>query len=114
MEAGLGTLSRMPEGSLDLALVVVEPGAKSLEVGRRAIEMLRERKVAPWLVIANKVRGQEDVDLVRRELALDDVHVVPEDEAIVRADMRGVSAYDSDPDSPAVRAVRQLGERLQA
>ena len=36
LEAGIGTLTRVAEEAFDTVLVVVEPTAKSLEVGRRA------------------------------------------------------------------------------
>ena len=36
MEAGAGTLTRMQAGSLDVAVLVVEPSTKSIDVPRRA------------------------------------------------------------------------------
>ena len=42
MEAGVGTLTRMDEGSLDLALLVAEPSPKSIEVAGRAAQIIAE------------------------------------------------------------------------
>ena len=50
LEAGIGTLTRVAEEAFDTVLVVVEPTAKSLEVGRRRRDgHLREpRKASSW------------------------------------------------------------------
>lgn len=114
MEAGAGTLTRMAEGSLDLAILVVESSAKSIEVARRAAEIVRERKIGPLLVVANKVRDADDVRLVAEALGAVEVLEVPEDEAVISADRDGVSPIDASPDSPAVRAIGALASRVLA
>ena len=38
LEAGVGTLTKMNDGAVDVVLVVVNPTAKSIEVGRRAAD----------------------------------------------------------------------------
>ena len=114
MEAGAGTLTRMAEGSLDLALLITEPSAKSIEVARRAAQILAERKVAPMLVIANKVRGDEDLEMIRQALGVAEVFAVPDDDEVLRADRDGFSAYDTAPNSPAVLAVGELARTLTA
>ena len=111
-EAGLGTLSRMKANSLDVLLVVAEPTAKSLEVTRRALEMIRARGVGRPTVVANRVRGEEDAALVRRALPDGAVTVVPDDPAVRAADASGLAPFDAAPDAPAVRAVRALAESL--
>jgi len=111
-EAGLGTLSRMKPSQLDLLFVVVEPTAKSLEVGRRAVEMIREREVGRVTVIANRVAGEEDRLLVERTFPGGAVTVVPDDPAIRAADARGIAPFDAAPDAPAVRVRRALAESL--
>ncbi len=112
MEAGVGTLTRLAEGTLDLALLVAEPSAKSLEVARRAAKILAERKIAPILVIANRVRDPADIELVRSTLGVAEVVAIPEDPAVMRADRNGLSPIDTAPDGPAVRALADLARRL--
>lgn len=111
-EAGLGTLSRMKAGQLDVALVVAEPTAKSLEVARRAVELLRERTACEPIIIANRVARAEERLLIERTLAGASIVVVPDDPAIRSADLRGVAPFDAMPDAPAVRALRALAARL--
>ena len=112
MEAGIGTLTRMPENSFDIALVVVDPSAKSIEVARRAFEIIAERKLGPTLVIANKVRDGRDLELIRAVLGDAEMIVVPEDEQIMRADREGIAPYDSARRSPGVTAIEEIAKRL--
>lgn len=108
MEAGTGTLSRMPEGSLDLVLLVTEPSAKSIEVARRALATIEERKIGPSLVIANRVRDEADVELVRSGLGREGLREVPEDPAVMRAERDGAAVIDQAPGAAAVAAIRGL------
>jgi CO dehydrogenase maturation factor len=111
-EAGLGTLSRMKANSLDVLLVVVEPTAKSLEVARRALDMIRDRNLGTAVVVANRVAGKADRELVERTLAGVPVTVVSDDPAIRAADAEGRAPFDAAPDAPAVRTLRALAESL--
>jgi len=112
MEAGVGTLTRMAEGSLDLALVVADPSAKSIEVARRAFEIIAERKLGPTLLIANKVRDDRDLELIRSAFGGVELMEIPEDEAILKADRDGLAPYDVAPGSPGVRALQEVAKRL--
>ena len=113
LEAGLGTLTRLgTRGGIDIALVVVEPTPKSLEVGVRAAALARENGIAEVLVVANRVRSPEDVSTVHERFEAHDVFAVPDDPAIVRADREGIAPLDAEPDAPAVRALEELAGRL--
>ena len=113
-EAGLGTLSRMKANQLDVLLVIAEPTAKSLEVARRAVDMMRERNVGKAMVVANRVAGEEDRSLVERTFPDGAVTIVPDDGAIRTADANGVAPFDAAPDAPAVRVLRTLAASLVA
>lgn len=112
LEAGLGTLSRAEAGLVDVLLVVVEPNANAREVGRRALEMAQERKIAHVLVVANRVRNPADLALVMDSLPNAEVVAVPDDPTILEADRQGKAPLDSAPEAPAVRALSGLAERL--
>ena len=64
-EAGVGTLTRLSEQRVDTVLVVVEPTPKSVEVGMRAVELARERSVGRVVVVANRLRDDADLAIVR-------------------------------------------------
>lgn len=114
MEAGAGTLTRMPEGCLDLALLITEPSPKSIEVSRRSLAIIGERKLGPALVVASKVRDESDLAMIRSALGVTDLLVVPEDPAVTAADRDGVSPLDRSPGSPAVTAIGTFAETLTA
>lgn len=114
LEAGIGTLTRLAHEQVDVVLLVVEPTAKSLEVGRRAAELVRDKSLGRLIVIANRVRDQADLDAISSRLPGVEVVPVPHDPAIVEADRHGVAPLDSAPDAPAVRAVSRVAKDLLA
>ena len=111
-EAGVGTLTRLKDGGVDVVLVVVEPTPKSLEVGRRAVGIARERALARLVVVANRIRNDEDLAAVRAIFPDEEIVAVPDDPRIVEADRAGVAPLDLAPDAPAVRALVELAGRL--
>jgi len=111
LEAGIGTVLRLQEGQADVVVVVAQPTAKSLDVARRALELARER--APRvIVVANRVRDDDDLALIEAAVGECEMIVVPDDQAIAQADREGRAAIDVDPDSPGVRALVDLADRL--
>jgi CO dehydrogenase maturation factor len=110
-EAGLGTVLRL-DAPVDVVVVVVEPTAKSLEVGRRAVESVTEGRLGRVIVAANRVR--DDADSARIQDVFPDLEtvLVPDDPAIVDAERQGVAPLDAAPDAPGVRALVGLAERL--
>jgi CO dehydrogenase nickel-insertion accessory protein CooC1 len=112
MEAGLGNLSRMGEGALDVAVLVTDVSPKAIEVVRRAQEMIAERKVAvSVVVVANRLQREEDLRRIHDGLGQIDLVPVPEDEEVRKADVHGLSPVDALPPSPAVLAVAALARR---
>ncbi len=111
-EAGVGTLTRLGEQRVDTVLVVVEATPKSIEVGLRAVELARERLLQKVVIIANRIRGREDIEKIRAAFPGVEVVPVPDDPAIREADRRGVAPVDHAPDAPAVRALVELAEKL--
>ncbi len=113
LEAGIGTLTRVGSGAIDVAVLVVEPTAKSLDVADRALELARERGVPRIVVVANRVLDETDRAFVADRFPGTEVLVVPEDEAIVAADRAGDAPFDLHPEAPAVRALVALADLLE-
>lgn len=112
LEAGAGTVLRMGGGPVDIAVVVVEPTEKSLEVATRLLEVTGERNVGQVVVVANRVNDAEDVERIRRALGVDDVVAVDDDPSVRRTDRDGLAPLDAVPESPAVRSLVALAGRL--
>ena len=100
------------DAPVDVVLVVVEPTAKSLEVGRRAAETVRTAGLGRVVVTANRVRDEEDAARVRAAFPDLEPVLVPDDPAIVDAERRGLAPLDAAPDAPAVRALVALALSL--
>ena len=113
-EAGLGTVLRLDGRPVDVVVVVVEPTAKSLEVGRRAAGAVREGGLGRVVVTANRVRDADDEARVRAAFPHIDPVLVPDDPAIVAAERRGEAPLDAAAESPGVRALVDLAEKLLA
>ncbi len=111
LEAGIGVLTRMEAGSLDIVLVVANPTPKSIEVARRAVAAARARDI-DVLVVANRVADAEDLAQIAAVLGAEEIVVVPDDPAIARADAEGVAPIDHDETSPGVRAIVAISERF--
>ena len=111
-EAGIGTITRLGEQKLDLVLVVVEATPKSIEVASRAADLAREKSLGRVIVVANRIRGEDDLARIRSALPDHEVVAIPDDGSIVQADRLGVSPLDLPDPGPAVRALVALAESL--
>ena len=109
-EAGVGNLLRLQPGQTDVVLVVANPMAKSIDVARRALEIADG--LAEVVLVANRVRGPEDVTAIAEALGREPDLVVPEDDAIAEADRDGEAPIDVGPRAPGVAAIEALAERL--
>lgn len=112
MEAGIGTLTRLSPEVVDAVVIVVESTPKSIEVGTRAFGLAIERLIPRVVVVANRVRGDSDLAVIRGAFPGAEVVVVPDDSAIVEADRLGLAPLDRSPNAPAVRALMALTEGL--
>src|SRR5262249_14296962 len=114
MEAGLEHLSRGTGRHVDTLLVVMEPYYKALETARRCAELGRELGIPQVLGVANKLRGEEDRQAVRRYAAAHGLTLageVPFDADVYQADQRG-TAPELGATSSSAQAVRALTDAL--
>ncbi len=112
-EAGIGTVLRLAD-PVDVVVVVVEPTATSLDVGRRAADVVRERALGRVVVTANRVRDDADRDRVRAAFPGLEINEVPDEPAIVAAERAGTAPLDQGADSAGVRALVALAEQVLA
>ncbi|MBI5576953.1 MAG: AAA family ATPase [Deltaproteobacteria bacterium] len=115
LEAGLEAFGRSAVEGLDLLLIVVEPGMRSVETAKRILGMVRELGIGKVKVVANKVR-QPNLSLLTRQLTAEglaaDIVLVYSDELAAR-DLEGRPVFDYlDPvfAEGALGILRGLGE----
>lgn len=112
LEAGVGTLSRLPDNGVDTLVVLAEPTVKSIEVARVVSELAAQKHPqTKVVVVANRVRSDEDLALIKASFSDPDA-VVPDDPSVTSADREGLAPIDADETSPAVVAVGRLADLL--
>ena len=112
LEAGIGTLTRLPDQTVDVVVIVVEPTPRSIDVGQRALELAGVRGRGQVVVVANRVLDTADADRVAAAFPGHELVLVPLDQAIADADRTGQSPLDTAPDSPAVQALLTVADRI--
>ena len=72
MEAGLEHLGRGTTEGMDQFIVVIEPGARSVQTYKNVKRLAEELGVKEVKVIANKIRNDEDEKFVRSRIPKQD------------------------------------------
>ena len=111
MEAGIEHLGRATAKAVDKLIVVVEPGRRSIDTAEHIRKLAGEIGLNHIAVVGNKVRGKKDEHFLKTHL--DDFEFLgflPYDEALIEADLNGVSPYDVD--SPSKALVKSMIARL--
>ena len=107
MEAGLEHLGRGTAANMDQFIVVIEPGARSVQTYRTVKRLADDLGVKRVRVVANKVRDEQDEAFVRENIPAEDllgcVHYNLE---IMDADRNGKSPYDFSP--TAIEEIRKI------
>jgi len=95
-------------------VVVAEPMAKSLLSARRLARLALAKEAPLVVAVASKVREPGDAEMVTARTGLPVIGAVPWDDAVAEAERHGFAPIDAAPESPGVRAVISLVDRLQA
>jgi CO dehydrogenase maturation factor len=108
MEAGIEHLGRATANAVDVFLIVVEPGRRSLGTAQSIRSLARDIGVTQCYVVGNKVRNQADRDFIRQNLPSDlpIIGFLSASPQAVEADMRGEAIFDAVPE--LVAETRQL------
>jgi CO dehydrogenase maturation factor len=116
MEAGLEHLGRGSSKGLDVLLLVVEPGQRSIDTAVRIRDLAKELGIRRTEVILNKVTDAGQVEEVERQLKASGLTLmasIPHDPGLIAADLKGVPAYSLSADSPAIAAIKGITTALE-
>jgi CO dehydrogenase maturation factor len=98
MEAGVEHLGRATAQAVDMLIVVVEPGRRSLETARRIATLAKEIGLNNIAVVGNKVRSQPEKEFITSSLPeFKFLGFIPYDQALVDADLANLSILDASP-----------------
>ena len=111
MEAGLEHLGRGTASMMDQFIVVIEPGARSIQTYEKVKSLAKDLGITRVRVVANKVRDEKDEEFLKSRIPEDAllgfIHYNPE---VIDADRRGMSPYDISPS--AVEEIRAIKARM--
>ena len=111
MEAGLEHLGRGTAANMDQFIVVIEPGARSVQTYRNVKRLAADLGVKRVRVVANKLRTEEDEAFIRSVIPAEDllgcIHFNPQ---IMDAARQGKSPYDFSP--AAMEEIRNIKKIL--
>jgi CO dehydrogenase maturation factor len=119
LEAGLESFGRSVVEGLDLLLIVVEPGMRSLDTARRILAMASSLGVRAIRVVANKVRP-ENIETLRDRMRENGVPLdltLPYREEFARRDLDGTGVFDfADPvfEADALRMLQAVIRKTQS
>lgn len=111
MEAGLEHLSRGTTDLVDQFIVVVEPGARSIQTYHSVQRLAADLGVHKVSVVANKVRDEADEDYIRQQVPESDLlGMIHYNGAVSDADRRCASPYDIAADT--VEEIRVIKNKI--
>lgn len=114
MEAGLEHLGRGTTEGMDAFVVVIEPGARSVQTYKNVKRLAHDLGIEHVRVVANKVRCQEDEDFIKKAIPEEDLlGMLHYNTEVIDADRQGKSPYDfSKTAVDEIRAIKEKIDRL--
>jgi CO dehydrogenase maturation factor len=94
MEAGIEHLGRGPARGVDMLVVVVEPGQRSIESAKRIVSMAADIGLTKVTFVANKVADVRDKEFINNALQADLLGSIPYCEELRQTDRSGKSVLD--------------------
>jgi CO dehydrogenase maturation factor len=111
MAAGIEHLGRGTAEGVDLMLVVVEPGMRSLETLKRIQKLCGELGIKKIAVVVNKDVGSAKVESTLAEFGIPVLGKIPYDPAFIKADLEKIPPVEIA--CPAREALIELKENIK-
>ena len=112
MEAGLEHLGRGTASVMDQFIVVVEPGARSIQTYQKVKQLAADIGVHRVRVVGNKVRDEADRQFIESRIPAEDIlGFISYNAEVIDADRNGLSPYDVSP--KAVEEIREIKNRME-
>jgi CO dehydrogenase maturation factor len=112
MEAGIEHLTRGTAESVDAFIVVVEPGKRSIQTAMTVSEMAEGLGVKHLFVVANKIRGEEDLTYIKQGIGdLELIGSLSFNHSIMEADMKGIAPFENTPS--LVEELKEMKKKIE-
>ena len=111
MEAGLEHLGRGTTAGMDQFVVVIEPGARSIQTYKNVKRLAEGLGVKQVRVVANKVRNEADEEFIKSRIPEEDLlGFIHYNEEVIDADRQGKSPFDFG--GEAISEIRKIKEKI--
>ena len=112
MEAGLEHLGRATAMSVDLLIVVVEPGRRSVETAYQIRKLAGDIGVKKLNFVGNKIRSEKDEAFLQKQMPdFQFLGFLPYRTDIIEADLDGIPPFEKD--NETLETVKKMLENLQ-
>ena len=110
MEAGIEHLGRGTSKGVELMIVVVEPGSKSVETAKRIKKLANDLGIKNLVAVINKYNGSQIILDKLNELGIPIIGTVPYDDGLVKADLEDISPIELG--GNAIDAIKVIKEEI--
>jgi CO dehydrogenase maturation factor len=116
MEAGVEHLGRGTAKNVDVLIIVVEPGMRSVETAGRIKSLAQDIEIKKVVAVLNKATGEREKELIESELKklnIPLVGVIPHSKGVVEADLKGISPFEVAENEDVIKALSELKSSLE-
>lgn len=111
MEAGLEHLGRGTAANMDQFIVVIEPGARSIQTYEKVKQLAADLDISEVNVVANKIRTENDKEFIRSRIPEKNLlGFITYKTDVIDADRQGLSPYDLSPET--VEEIRVIKAKI--
>lgn len=117
MEAGLEHLGRGTSRNVDVMIVVVEPGMRSIEIAGKISALASQLGIKRVVAVLNKASGRDEEESVCGELGRLRIPLmgsIPYNKKLVEADLQGASPMDAEGAEDVIDAIQGIKEGLES
>jgi len=111
MEAGIEHLSRGTTKAVDMLIIVVEPGRRSLETAETIKNLAQDLGLRHIAAVGNKIRSEADKEFIKSNLpGIEIIGFINYDPAINDADHSNLSLFSASPQT--AKEVKSIYDKL--
>ena len=112
MEAGIEHLGRGTCENMDMLIIVIEPGLRSIQTARTVKKLSDDLGIRTLYVVINKVKSEEEENLIRENLKEFKVlGIMPYSDSVRESDLKNYSPCDSD--SNFSKKIEEIASKLE-
>jgi CO dehydrogenase maturation factor len=113
MEAGIEHLGRGTCENVDMLIIVIEPGLRSIQTAHTVKKMSMDIGIKTLFIVVNKVKSEEEEKLVRRNLEdFEVIGIMPYSDKVRESDLGNFSPCDSD--ASFAEKIEEIALKLKA